>query len=351
LDFGDEIKMVHEEAEQQQSLRTSSPLDDKSRQSTIDKLKSNNSRSNSPHRPASRMAATTPVDMARAHQACMKIESILRKPGNVVRARHAIKHTLHEFDESASVDSLLLKIKLIEKCIALCAKFKRRMLQHYLVCLLRQKNEKLRERSTSGSKTPAETTSSFIPIRLNPKQPLHSSEIGAPRAKRQKLEPVPLHHHQPHHHRSSSVSSSPASSPGSSPVPGDQQFTLHHPTPVYNSNNHHSSPIPDLQLRNNHESSKNQASSHSSNNGWLNGQQQQHRNNLKPDQQSNKSFAYSNGHHRNSDSGSKENTAFSAWTALKTDKPKSNNSAPERDTTAENSSNNLSHFALSNKSS
>merc|ERR1711972_642369 len=81
-------------------------------------------------RPASRTARATPVEIAKANQACQKISYLLKQPGDVKKLKSAIKEEISQFDDDEeSVDLLVLKIELTGKAIDMCEKFKRKMLQ------------------------------------------------------------------------------------------------------------------------------------------------------------------------------------------------------------------------------
>jgi len=159
-------------------LRTNSPLDDKnfgiSNKTTVTSS-SNNSR------PVSQ-ARATPVEIAKAHVACRKIENLLKQPGDVKRLKAAIKSEISQFDDTTNginVDLLVLKIELTSKAIDMCEKFKRRMLQHYLVYLLRSFKEDLKRitvQNSSGAATPNSSGQQF-------KNKSNDNERGKPNSK------------------------------------------------------------------------------------------------------------------------------------------------------------------------
>jgi hypothetical protein len=134
-------------------FRTSSPLD------SIGILNKNLSSSSNNSRPVSQ-ARATPVEIAKALSASRKIEDLLKQPGDVKRLKAAIKSEIFQFDDNTdgiNVDLLVLKIELTSKAIDMCEKFKRRMLQHYLVYLLRSFKEDLKRitvQNSSGAATP-----------------------------------------------------------------------------------------------------------------------------------------------------------------------------------------------------
>lgn len=136
-------------------LRTNSPLDHKHFGSSNKTVTSSACIS----RPVSQ-ARATPVEIAKAHVACQKIEYLLKQPGDVKRLKAAIKSEISQFDDNTdgiNVDLLVLKIELTRKAIDMCEKFKRRMLQHYLVYLLRSFKEDLKRitvQNSSGAATP-----------------------------------------------------------------------------------------------------------------------------------------------------------------------------------------------------
>merc|ERR1711972_210835 len=104
-------------------------------------------------RPASRAARATPVEIAKANQACQKISNLLKQPGDVKKLKSAIKTEISQFDDDGgeNVDLLVLKIELTRKAIDMCEKFKRKMLQHYLIYLLRSFKEDLKRITVQSS--------------------------------------------------------------------------------------------------------------------------------------------------------------------------------------------------------
>merc|ERR1712223_605820 len=78
------------------------------------------------------------------------------------KLKSAIKTEISQFDEDGeNVDLLVLKIELTRKAIDMCEKFKRKMLQHYLIYLLRSFKEDLKRitvqsNSMNNNNTPAD---------------------------------------------------------------------------------------------------------------------------------------------------------------------------------------------------